>query len=151
MKLYDQGRPNITMFQILEKNVRVPDKVLGDIRAMLAASASGEKGLEQLVQRHGINNFKECVEALHDHAEQLMRSEIAALPDGVYEFEDWLDGLGDAPEPVRFKVAITIKGEEININWDGSSNNLNQRSMAPSNDPLHGVSRRAVRCPSTYT
>ena len=115
MKLYDQGQPNITMFQILEKNVRVPDKVLGDIRAMLAASASGEKGLEQLVQRHGINNFKECVEALHDHAEQLMRSEIAALPDGVYEFEDWLDGLGDAPEPVRFKVAITIKGEEINI------------------------------------
>ena len=145
MELYDQGRPNVTMFQILEKNVRVPDKVLGDIRAMLAASASGEKGLEQLVQRHGINNFKECVEALHDHAEQLMRSEIAALPDGVYEFEDWLDGLGDAPEPVRFKVAITIKGEEININWDGSSTQLKSAINGPL-PTTHSMGYLAVRC-----
>ena len=133
------------MFQILEKNVRVPDKVLGDIRAMLAASASGEKGLEQLVQRHGINNFKECVEALLDHAEQLMISEIAALPDGVYEFEDWLDGLGDAPEPVRFKVAITIKGEEININWDGSSTQLKSAINGPL-PTTHSMGYLAVRC-----
>ena len=106
MKLYDAGEPNRTLFQLLEKNVRVPVEVLGDIDALVAACASCERGLERLVTRYGRETFARYVEALHDHAERLMREEIAAMPDGVYEFEDWLDGMGDVPEPVRFKVSL---------------------------------------------
>ena len=145
MKLYDEGRPNTTMFQILEKNVRVPDKVFGDIRALLAASASGERGLERLVARQGIDNFKQCVEALHDHAERLMRQEISALPDGVYEFEDWLDGLGERPEPVRFKVAITIAGENVEIDWEGTAPQLKYAINGPL-PTTNSMGYLAVRC-----
>lgn len=145
LKLYEEGRRNDTMFQVLEKNVRVPDKVMGDIRALLAASACGESGLQRLVERQGVDTFHRCVEALHDHAERLMRQEIAALPDGIYEFEDWLDGLGEAPEPVRFKVAITIAGDNVEIDWEGTSPQLKSAINGPL-PTTHSMGYLAVRC-----
>ena len=145
MKLYDAGEPNRTLFQLLEKNVRVPVEVLGDIDALVAACASCERGLERLVTRYGRETFARYVEALHDHAERLMREEIAAMPDGVYEFEDWLDGMGDVPEPVRFKVSITISGDTVTIDWAGTSGQL----PAAINGPLpttNSMAYLAVRC-----
>ena len=145
MKLYDAGEPNRTLFQLIEKNVRVPVEVLGDIDALVAACASCERGLERLVSRYGRETFAHYVEALHDHAERLMRDEIAAMPDGVYEFEDFLDGMGDVPEPVRFKVTITISGDTVLIDWDGTSPQLD----AAINGPLpttNSMSYLAVRC-----
>jgi len=145
MKLYDAGEPNRTLFQLLEKNVRVPVEVLGDIDALVAACASCERGLERLVGRYGRETFARYVEALHDHAERLMRAEIAAMPDGIYEFEDWLDGMGDIPEPVRFKVSITISGDTVTIDWTGTSGQLE----AAINGPLpttNSMAYLAVRC-----
>ena len=145
MKLYDAGEPNRTLFQLLEKNVRVPVEVLGDIDALVAACASCERGLERLVTRYGRETFARYVEALHDHAERLMREEIAAMPDGVHEFEDWLDGMGDVPEPVRFKVTITISGDTVEIDWAGTSGQLE----AAINGPLpttNSMAYLAVRC-----
>jgi N-methylhydantoinase B len=145
MKLSDAGKPNETLLQIIEKNVRVPVQVLGDIRALQAACMNGERGLQQLVSRYGIDNFARYVEALHDHAERLMRAEIAALTDGVYEFEDWLDGMGDDPTPIRFKVTITINGDAIKIDWAGTSKQV----KAAINGPLpttNSMAYLAVRC-----
>ena len=50
-----------------------------------------------------------------------MRSAIAALPDGCYEFVDFIDGLGERPQPIRFQVRVTIRGESIVVDWTGSS------------------------------
>ena len=67
------------------------------------------------------------------------------MPDGVYEFEDWLDGMGDLPEPVRFKVTITIGGDAVTIDWAGTSGQLE----AAINGPLpttNSMAYLAVRC-----
>ena len=85
----------------------------------------------QLVKRHGINNFENYIEYLHDYAEKLMRAEIIKMPNGVYEFEDWLDGLGDKPEPVRFKTKITIDHDNIKIDWGGTSLQLKAAINTP--------------------
>lgn len=121
LKLYEAGRPNQTLLAMIERNVRVPVEVMGDLRAQLAACECGERGLRQLVEKYGSAEFRRHVDELHDYAERMMRSEIAALPDGRYEFEDWIDGLGANPVPIRFKVAITIAGEGVTIDWTGTS------------------------------
>ncbi len=145
LKLYEAGKPNRTLIEIIEKNVRLPIQVMGDLGAQLAACSTCERGLTQVVEKFGLEEFNRYVEALHDYAEYLMREEIAALPDGVYEFEDWLDGLGDTPEPIRFKVALTISGSDVQIDWTGTSPQV----KAAINGPIattKSMAYVAIRC-----
>ena len=59
MRLYDRGEPVDAVFEIIERNVRVPRQVLGDVRAQLAACAAGEKGLLDLISRYGAERFRD--------------------------------------------------------------------------------------------
>jgi N-methylhydantoinase B len=121
LKLYDRGQPNETLFSLIRKNVRVPVKVLGDIRAQVAACYTAEKAFLELLQKHGPATLRLYMEEMLDYAERLMRAEIEALPDSVYEFTDFIDGLGKDPEPIRFHVQLTIEGDTITVDWTGSS------------------------------
>jgi N-methylhydantoinase B len=121
IKLYDAGVPNETFFKIMAKNTRLPDKVAGDMRAQVAACNTAERGFTRLLARYGAPTFRQIVAEMHDHAEALMRAEIAALPDGRYAFTDYLDGFGEHPAPIELKVAITIAGERMVMDWTGTS------------------------------
>src|ERR1051325_12123157 len=60
-----------------------------------------------------------------------MRAQIAQRPDGVYKCTDFIDGLGEHPEPIRFQVAITIKGDEAVVDWTGTSPQVKAAINAP--------------------
>ncbi len=121
LKLYEEGRPNETFFKIMAKNTRMPDKLAGDMRAQIAACKTADKGMRALIGRHGSANFRRLLDELHDHAERMMRAEIAALPSGTWSFTDYIDGLGETPEPLALKVAVTIDGGDIVFDWTGSA------------------------------
>ena len=121
LKLYDEGKPNETFFEIMALNTRMPDKLAGDMQAQIAACRTAEKSFERLLARYGREPFRQILESLHDYAERMMRAEIAALPDGTWSFTDYLDGLGEAPEPLPFKVTLTIAGDELTVDWTGSA------------------------------
>ncbi len=121
VKLYDQGQPNDTFFRILEKNTRLPDKVSGDMRAQVAACRTAERAYHKLIERYSVDTFRNLIEEMHAHAEALMRQEIASLPDGTWSFTDFLDGFGEDPEPIPLKATVKIDGEELTIDWAGSS------------------------------
>ena len=145
LKLYEAGKPNEAIFRLIEKNSRQPVEVLGDIRAQLAACGNGERGLKSLIDRYGAENFRVYTGELHNYAERLIRAEISALPDGTYEYEDFFDGLGEQPEPIRFKVALTIAGDQISIDWTGTSKQV----KAAINGPMpttYAMAYLAVRC-----
>ena len=146
MKFHDAGEPNWTLIQMIEKNVRVPVLVMGDLDAQVAACRAGERGLIKLVERYGgTDAFTTYTEALHDYAERMMREEIAALPDGVYEFEDYIDGMGENPEPIRFKLALTIAGDGVRVDWTGTSKQV----KAAINGPVattYSMAYTAMRC-----
>lgn len=145
LKLYEAGQPNQAILDIVERNTRQPSQVMGDIRAQLAACGNGEKALLQLIERYGGETFRRYTEELHDYAERLIRAEIAALPDGVYSFEDFLDGLGEDPEPIRFKATVTIDGDDIAIDWTGTSDQVNAAINGPM-PTTKAMSYLAVRC-----
>ena len=124
LKLYNRGRPNDTLFSIIETNVRVPVKVLGDFRAQLSACYVAEQRYLALLERYGVATIDRYTNELYDYSERLTRAEIGALPDGEYTFEDWIDedGIDDRPIPLRVKV--TVAGDELTCDFTGSSSQV---------------------------
>lgn len=121
VRLYDAGTPNETMFRLLALNSRIPDKLAGDMRAQVAACNTAAAGFAALVRHYGRDTFRATLDGLHDYAEALMRAEIAALPDGTWSFTDYIDGLGESPQPIPISVSVTVAGDEITVDWSGSS------------------------------
>ncbi|MBV9685801.1 MAG: hydantoinase B/oxoprolinase family protein, partial [Alphaproteobacteria bacterium] len=121
VRLYDRGAPVDAIFELIERNVRVPRQVLGDVRAQLAACAAGEKGLLDLLDRYGAERFRACNDALLDQAERLARNAIRAMPDGSYAFEDWIDDDGIDPGPIPIRVTITVAGDGLIADFTGTA------------------------------
>ena len=121
MKLHDRGKAVEPIFEILRANVRVPTKVIGDIRAQLAACMTGEREYQTLVARYGTDNLRRYQDQLLDASEAVARETIAAIPAGTYEFEDFLDGDSIDPGPVRIHVALSVKGDRITVDCSKSA------------------------------
>jgi N-methylhydantoinase B len=119
--LYTGGEPSDTLFRLIERNVRVPDKVLGDIRSQVAACLIGEREFLKLIARYGLGEFQVYCEELLDYTEKFTRAEIAALPDGEYAFADHLDDDGIDPEPITIQVKVTVAGDAITVDFGGTS------------------------------
>lgn len=122
MRIYDGGRRNDTFFELIRANVRVPDKVAGDLRAQLAACHVAEIAYTDLCRAYGAGRVRQLTDAMLDHSERLARAEIAKLPDGSFTFEDWIDDDGiETGKPILLKVVIDKQGEAIRFDWTGSS------------------------------
>ncbi|MFO0293704.1 MAG: hydantoinase B/oxoprolinase family protein [Rhodospirillales bacterium] len=131
LKLVDAGRENTAIWDILAANVRVPDKVIGDVKAQVAACLVGEREFAKLFARWEPARFRAACAEIHDYAERLTRAEIGDIPDGTYRFENHIDGLGDAPEPIPFRVALTVRGDEAVVDWTGTSPEVRAGINAP--------------------
>ena len=121
LKLYEAGRENTSVFRIIEKNTRQPIEVIGDLRAQIAACRAGERGLIELFERYGTLESRRYLDELQLLSERLMRAELAALPDGVYEFDDFIDGFGDEPQPLRIAIELTVRGDEVWVDLEGTA------------------------------
>ena len=91
------------------------------MKAQIAANQRGADRLAELVNKYGINQCRSYMNALQDYAERIMRHLLASLPDGTYEFTDYLDDDGITNEVVPIRVAITINGEEAVVDFTGTS------------------------------
>jgi N-methylhydantoinase B len=120
VRLFDQGEPNQALLDLISANVRLPDMTLGDLWAGVAALRVGERRFVDLCRRYGKGTILDAMENLLDHGEQMTRLELAKLPRGVFEAEDWIDddGIGNGPFPVRIKV--TISENEFVCDFTGS-------------------------------
>ncbi len=125
LKLYDEGKRNDTIWSIIEKNVRIPVQVLGDLRAQLAACHIAETQFLELVAEYGEETVGVYMAEIIDYAERLTRAAVRELPDGVFTFEDWIDDDGiDINKPIRLFVTITKKGDGMTFDWTGSADQV---------------------------
>jgi N-methylhydantoinase B len=120
-KLYTRGEANETLVNIIKKNVRLPDLVLGDLDAQLATCNIGERELVKMIQRYGEKELREYFDELLDYGERLTRQAITAWPDGVYEFTDYIDNDGFTKDAIPIKCAITVKASSVSVDFAGSS------------------------------
>ena len=121
LKLYERGELNKAVWRILEKNVRVPEIVLGDVQALLAAVQFGERDLLRLADDYGLEDLKSYMTDILDTTERLTRAEITGLPQGEWEFTDYIDNDGIDPQPIAIHANLKIDGDEVFVDFDGTS------------------------------
>jgi N-methylhydantoinase B len=122
LKLHDRGVPNATLHRLIERNVRLPGRVFGDLRAQLAACEIAARGLAELVARHGADGVRTLLAATMDHSERLTRHCLAELPDGEASFTDWIDDDQiDAGRPIPLVCTVRKRGDGMQIDWTGSA------------------------------
>ena len=131
LKLYCDGIRNETLFDIIRINVRVPDVVLGDLAAQVAACRIAERGMQELAEGYGEAELLSYFEDLLDYSEREARRSIRAIPDGTYRFVDHLDDDGVHPDqPVRIEVAVTVADDHLTVDPGrnvGAGGRRNQR------------------------
>lgn len=101
-------------------NVRGPEERRGDILAQVAATRAADRRFAEMFARYGADEVERAFAALHDRAERQMRAALAALPDGVYEGEDFMDDDGHGGAPTAVRVTMTIRGEEAVLDFSAS-------------------------------
>ncbi|HLI52230.1 MAG TPA: hydantoinase B/oxoprolinase family protein, partial [Thermomicrobiaceae bacterium] len=117
-KLYDGGRENEELFKLIAANVRTPEPVLGDIHAQVSANDVGGSRLLEFLDEFGLDSIDPLGDEIISRSERAMRQAISTVPDGVYAHEIYSDGY-DAP--VRLRATITKRGDELAVDWSGSS------------------------------
>ncbi len=133
VKLYDAGRENKTLIDMLRANVRGPDIFMGDLRAQEGALLKGEQRLRDLLDRYGCDGVCNAMELLIDYAEKKAREAIAAIPNGVYEFTDYMDHDGvDLSKPIKIQVRLEVLDDRLRFDFTGTDSQV----RGPLNAPL---------------
>ena len=120
MKIINEGEADETFFAILRAQVRTPEQTVGDIYAQITALNLIEARLTTLMDEYGLDEITPLSDELNARCEEAMRKAIAALPDGTYTYEMNTDGLAPGA-PFTFRVALTVKGDEVTADFAGSS------------------------------
>jgi N-methylhydantoinase B len=140
VKVYEAGKRNQQVWNMLRTNIRLPDLVLGDMEAQIAASRIGAQRYVELIEQHGLDTIAAASEAMFDSSERMMRGAIRALPDGDYSASAMLDGFLDDPNPARrdlpINVTIRVRGDELTVDLTGTTPQVADR---PINMPLEGT------------
>jgi N-methylhydantoinase B len=121
VKLYERGAPSRSVFRIIEKNVRVPGRVIGDLGAEYAACRVGERELAKLFRRYGSDTIRGYLDALLDYAERMTRAEIRRWPKGAFTFTDYLDSDGFDDRPIPITVTLTVHEDHLTVDYAGTS------------------------------
>jgi N-methylhydantoinase B len=145
LRLFDRGRINETLVEIIRKNVRVPDKVIGDLKGQAAACHVGQKRLERLVGEYGLDTFRKATAQLLNYTEAMSRRTFAAWPDGEYRFEDVVDDDGMGTGPIAIRAALTVAGDRISIDFSDSDPQVRGSINCPIHSTFAGA-LTAVRC-----
>jgi N-methylhydantoinase B len=122
MHLFRAGEPNAALVTLIRANVRVPDETIGDLYAQAACNDVGARELVRFLAEFGLDEMDTLADAIIERSEKAMRDAIAALPDGAYTNENWADGFDGVP--VHIVVTVTIAGDQVTMDFTGSSDQM---------------------------
>ncbi len=126
VRLVAEGRRDDDLLRLMMANSRTPDNMRGDLNAQIAACSTGVRRFGEIYQRWGAETVDNAIDALLAYAERLTRLEIEKIPDGRYEFTDYLDDDGsgaDAP-PIPFHCEMTVRGSDIHFDFTGTGDQV---------------------------
>jgi N-methylhydantoinase B len=121
VRLYREGRLDESVWRLIEYNIRHKENMLGDLRAQIAASRTGTQRMRELVTRYGIETIETVIEEIIEQGERRARAAVRAMRDGVYTATGWLDDDCRGNGPIRVNVRATIEGDEVEVDFDGTS------------------------------
>ncbi|MDP6884543.1 MAG: hydantoinase B/oxoprolinase family protein, partial [Rhodospirillales bacterium] len=108
MKIVKRGVLNQDFVTVFTANSRIPDINMGDVHAMLGSLAIGGQRVADIIERHGVDSFVAAQGALLDYSADKARDVLRLIPDGAYEFWDYMDDDAVSPIPVRVRVCMVV-------------------------------------------
>ncbi|WP_162238327.1 hydantoinase B/oxoprolinase family protein, partial [Microbacterium sp. Leaf351] len=141
VKLVEAGVPNALVRRILAANVRVPAQVLGDVDALIAANALGERRVTALLDSDAGLDLDEAAAHICDATERAVRASIAEIPDGHYAASIDLDGF---EEPKTIVVSVEVHGDSMTVDYEGTSRQSTFGINSAS--PTFGYTRYGLAC-----
>ena len=135
IKLFRRGQLDRDLFDIMLLNVRVRVERRGDYNAQFAAINLAERRLGEIAGRTGSALLAAVFDDIIARTGQRMRDAIAAIPDGVYRFEDVMDDDGRATVDVPIRLTATVEGDSASFDFTGTA----PQTPGNINIPLHGT------------
>lgn len=124
VKLVQGGQLNSDIWELILANVRTPTERSGDMEAQLAANRIGERRLQEIVSKYGISEIQLYMNELCAYSSRMVRSVLSEIPDGRYEYSDYLDNDGITDEKVDICVSIEIENDTALVDFTGSSSQV---------------------------
>jgi N-methylhydantoinase B len=121
LKLANKGVINQAILDLVLHNVRQPDETRGDLNAQIAALGIGARAVERIAGKYSANDLGAAMAEILAGSARMMRAAIAAMPDGVGHFVELVDDDGQTEGPIRLEVTVTKSGDQISVDFEGSS------------------------------
>jgi len=144
LKLYEAGRPNKVLFDIIRRNVRTPELICGDLAAQIGSCFGGAQALIELCGRYGIADIDQLSQEIITRSQAAMRAAIRACRSGTYLGRTEFDISGG--DVITLSAAVTVDADkgEILIDFAGSSSQISKGVNVVLNY-THAYSTFAVR------
>ena len=141
VKLAENGKIKHEILQIIRTNSREPEKIAGDVHAQVACLAVGQAAIMRLTARYGADPLVAAMEEIVAQSERAMRAVISDLPDGTYEFEDFVDDDGQNAIGLNIIAKVEVSGDGCTVDLSGSAD----QAPGPVNCTLN-MARSGVYC-----
>jgi N-methylhydantoinase B len=119
-KVVKAGKPDREILELIRFNSRMPDLVLGDFNAQVAALRTGERRIKELLEKFGRSTLEAAIEVIQAHGERTSLRALAELPNGTWTAVDWLDDDGISDEQLRMQATVTITDDTFEVDLEGS-------------------------------
>ena len=124
VKMVRSGEFDEDILRIILGNVRMPDKVRGDLAAQHGANLTAAERLCELHRDHGTKLVERAHDIILDRTEAHMRDALAKVPNGTYSFEDFMDDYGTDTDPIKVAVDITFEDGSVTLDFSRSSDHV---------------------------
>ena len=144
MKLMRKGVINEDFVHLFTANCRIPETNMADLRAMLGALEVGGKRVRDTIERYGVETFVASQRALKDYAAEKAREVLRMLPDGVYDFWDYLDDDVVSAIPIRMRLRATVDDGRVHFDVTGTDPQVEASYNIPTAGKLHNMLTRRI-------
>ncbi len=132
-KIYEKGVLNKPLQELIRFNCRLPDRTIGDMNAQISSCRTGERRVQELIEKFGTDVYDAAIEEILDHGERIARARLAQLPKGTWSAEDFVDDDGiNMDTLVKVKATVTVTDDEMIIDFTGSD----KATQGPINLPI---------------
>ena len=121
VRLFKEGVLQQDIMDIMLLNVRVPEERQGDHNAQIASCKLGERRFKEVVTVQGLDRVLTAFDEIISRTNKRMRDTIAQIPDGVYEFKDYMDSDGIKTFDIPICLKLTVNGDRIHLDFAGTS------------------------------
>lgn len=120
LKLVKAGEIAGEVMDLITYNTRNPEMLKSDLLAQMGANEIGRQRLAAMSQKYSPQTIKKIINELLTYSQNMLRRNLAQIPDGTYTGVEFLDDDGFQTTPIRIQANVTIAGETISVDFTGT-------------------------------